>query len=433
MQNNFRAINRCLLLALVPALAWMGSEGTLLAATAPPIADTNVDSANPTTNFGSAATIVISPTTTGLLQFDLSSIPSSATIKRATLVLYVSQVTAAGTVTVSPVTSPWSESVATYASGNPAAGSATASFQATRQSLFVSVDLTALTQSWVSLPSSNFGIALNSAFSASIAVDSKENTATSHAAFLSVDVLSVGPAGPTGATGSAGPAGQTGPTGPIGTTGLTGATGAAGLAGPAGPVGPNGLTGPAGPAGPAGPIGATGGTGITGPAGPIGPVGATGSAGPTGPMGATGPTGPVGFAGPQGGHGTTGPQGAMGATGPPGTNSPNLNVFPASGSGAAPLSGSVVISGSDPRTVFFLQATDPSINGQAVTLPPAVAGKALWLIGNYTAVGNVFTINTTGLDNIYPQQGGAIKSDQVGFFVYLVAGSNHDWHVLSGQ
>ncbi len=235
MQNNFRAMKRCLLLALVPALAWMASEGTLLAATAPPIADTNVDSANPTTNFGSAATIVISPTTTGLLQFDLSSIPSSATIKRATLVLYVSQVTAAGTVTVSPVTSPWSESVATYASGNPAAGSATASFQATRQSLFVSVDLTALTQSWVSLPSSNFGIALNSAFSAAIAVDSKENTATSHAAFLSVDVLSMGPAGPTGATGSAGPAGQTGPTGPIGTTGLTGATGAAGLAGPAGP------------------------------------------------------------------------------------------------------------------------------------------------------------------------------------------------------
>jgi hypothetical protein len=144
-----------------------------------------------------------------------------------------------------------------------------------------------------------------------------------------------------------------------------------------------------------------------------------------------GATGPQGNAGIQGVNGVTGP---TGPTGPTGANSPHQNVFPANGSGAAPLSGSITIADGDTREVFFIAATDTSTNGQSVTLPTAVAGKAIWIIGNYTAAGNVFSIFTQGSDLIFQPTGSSGTSDlQIGFFVHLVAGSNHDWHVVLVQ
>jgi hypothetical protein len=429
MKKSFREIKRWPILAVIFA----GLQGMLVASNGAVVGDTYVDSANAGSNFGSAGTVVVSFTAAGLMQFDLSSIPTAAAIKRATLVLYLSKVTAAGNVVVSPVTSAWAEGTATFGTG-PTVGSPAGSFSASRAALFVSVDVTSLVQTWVNTPASNFGVALTSSSGASIALDSKESTTTSHAAFLSIDVLSTGPAGPTGTAGASGPVGATGPAGiagPQGATGPTGPTGPSGAPGPTGPAGPTGPQGPAGPQGAGGPAGATGPTGVTGPAGPAGP---TGSRGPTGGQGATGPAGVTGIAGIQGVAGPTGATGSTGSTGPQGTNSPHQNAFPSSGSGAAPLSGSVTIAGTNTNTVFFIAATDQSANGQSVTLPPAVTGKAIWIVGNYAASGNVFSIFAQGSDVIYQPTGTATSSHiGVGFFVYLVAGSNHDWHEMLVQ
>jgi hypothetical protein len=67
-------------------------------------------------------------------------------------------------------------------------------------------------------------------------------------------------------------------------------------------------------------------------------------------------------------------------------------------------------------------------------LPPAVAGKGIWIIGNYTAAGNVFSIFAAGGDTIYqPDNLSGPSHLQIGFMVHLVAGSNHDWHEVLVQ
>ena len=420
MNNSFRALKGLPLLALAAL--------PLLADNAAVTGDTYVDSVNTGSNYGSAANIVVSPTTEGLIQFDLSSIPASAVVTRATLVLYVSKVTAAGTVSILPVTSSWSEGSVTFASGNPSVGSSVSSFSANQSAVFVSTDLTSLVQSWINNSGTNFGIALATS-GASINIDSKENTGTSHAAFLSIDVLSsgaTGPTGPAGPTGAQGPAGATGPGGATGPAGPTGPTGPAGLAGPAGPTGPTGPAGATGPAGPQGP---------TGVAGPQGPTGATGPAGPTGPQGATGPTGiagaggPAGPTGPRGSVGVAGPTGPTGPTGPPGVNSPNVNAFPQAGASTLPA-GNFTIADTDTNETFYIAATTGGA-GQLVTLPHATVGKVIWIVGNYTTAGNVFQVTTQSGDTIYTHLGSTTTQETgIGFFIYLIAGSNHDWHEI---
>jgi hypothetical protein len=429
MNQIFRDMKRWPILAL----AFAGLHGTLLADNGAVVGDTYIDSANPATNFGSAVTVVVSPTTEGLMQLDLSSVPAGATIKRATLVLYLSKVTAGGSVTVSPVTSAWAEGTAVFGGGGtPSVGSPVGSFTAAQQALFVSVDLTSLVQSWVNTPSSNFGVALNSS-SASVAIDSKESTTTSHSAFLSIDVLTTRPAGPTGGAGPQGSAGPAGATGIVGPQGPTGALGATGPTGPNGPTGPAGSLGPQGPVGPQGSTGTNGTVGPTGVTGPAGPNGPTGPTGPNGPAGAAGPTGPLGNTGPQGPQGPNGTQGPSGSTGPTGTNAPFQNTFPPAGSGAAPLSGVLTIADNDTREVFFILAND-QVNDQHVTLPHAVAGKALWILGNYTSAGGFFDIFAAGGDTIFQPTGTSGPSHlQIGFMVHLVAGSSHDWHEVLVQ
>ena len=127
---------------------------------------------------------------------------------------------------------------------------------------FVLVDVTAQVNAWLASPASNFGIQISS--NATLTIDSKENTLTSHPAVLELTVAGApGPAGPTGATGPAGA------TGPPGLAGVPGAKGPTGATGPAGPVGPSGI-GAAGASGPAGPAGSTGPTGAFGPPGASG-------------------------------------------------------------------------------------------------------------------------------------------------------------------
>ena len=167
--------------------------------------DASVNSAHPTTNYGALSNLYVGNGTTSLLQFDLSVLPSGTTasqISNATLRLYVNRVNAAGSVTVSPVTSSWTESAVTYATA-PAIGSSFATFTASNPETFVSVDVTSLVQGWVTTPASNYGLALTSA-AANVLLDAKENDETAHVAGLDITITSQGATGATGATGAQG-------------------------------------------------------------------------------------------------------------------------------------------------------------------------------------------------------------------------------------
>ncbi len=331
------------------------------------VADTHVNAALPNTNSGTVSNIAVGGGYTGLFQFDLATLPAGTTaaqVSRATLRLYVNRVDTAGVVTVSPLNAAWSEYGVTY-STLPSTGATIGTIAVSQVGSFVTLDVTAIVQSWLTTPAGNHGLAFTAA-TAAVQFDSKENDLTAHPATLDVTLSSQGATGATGATGAAGPAGP------------QGAQGIQGLAGSAGSTGPQGISGPAGAPGAAGAIGASGAVGLTGLSGPAGPAGATGSqgikglpgvgiegpyasstnyglndvvtwqgsswysltasnhgntpdqsptfwavlaaagVGTTGATGATGATGPQGLTGPQGSLGLTGPQGPTGIQGPRG-------------------------------------------------------------------------------------------------------------------
>ena len=202
------------------------------------VADTHVNQALPAVNCGTISNVNIGGGYTGLLQFDLSTLPSGTSasqINHAILRVYVNRVDATGTVSVAPLNAAWSEYGVTFQT-LPAAGTVAATFAVTQQGAFATIDITALVQAWVANPSTNFGVMLSSS-TAVLQIDSKENDLTAHPATLDITLASSGPAGPSG------PAGATGPAGPAGAPGATGATGAAGPAGAPGAAGPQGPAG----------------------------------------------------------------------------------------------------------------------------------------------------------------------------------------------
>lgn len=289
----------------------------LWAVDAPLVGDTYVSAAAPAGNYGIATSLVIAPGNSGLVQFDLSGIPASSTIAKAYLCVYVNKVTTAGTLSLAPATTSWTEGAVTY-NTQPTVGSVFTTASVSLANTFVLVDVTTEAQAWMATPASNFGVEITGTGSTSVQLDSKEGTATSHPAELALTII--GPAGATGAIGAVGPTGSAGATGLAGATGAAGAPGLAGAIGPTGPAGPTGIAGAAGAAGAPGLAGAIG---PTGPAGPTGIAGAAGAAGAAGLAGARGPTGFSGPAGPTGAAGATGVVGPQGATGATGTNGPN--------------------------------------------------------------------------------------------------------------
>jgi hypothetical protein len=291
--------------------------------------DAHVNSTRVTTNFGTLANLYIGAGNTALLQFDLSTLPAGITasqVSRAILTVYVNRVNAGGAVTVSPVTSPWNELAVTFAT-IPAIGGSTAGFTAANAGVYVTLDVTALVQGWVTAPAGNNGLALASAV-ASLLLDSKENDETGHAPKLDITITSMG------ATGAAGAVGLQGIQGVQGTPGIQGATGAQGIPGLAGPTGLTGavginFTGAYSPATSYHPndvvtfsnalyVDVNSGTvnnippttpatwSVLLPQGAIGPAGAASIVpGPPGLAGPTGPTGPAGATGPAGSGGGT--------------------------------------------------------------------------------------------------------------------------------
>jgi hypothetical protein len=203
------------------------------------------------TNFGTAATIIVgqtgtatvqllpgqlpvvgAPNAAGLVQFDLTQLPPgliSAQVQKATLTLFVDQITSSGTINVDTVSSstPWGELTVNGNSGISAGGAVATSVPVATVNTFISMDTTAAVQGWITTPSSNNGFMILANGSTSVQFDSKENAATSHPATLTLVLVDTGPAGAAGATGPVGAAGVQGP---------LGATGATGVQGPAGPA-----------------------------------------------------------------------------------------------------------------------------------------------------------------------------------------------------
>ena len=211
-----------------------------------PSADTMTSSALPTRNYGSYTALFVqtgSANSSSYIQFNLATLPSNATVTKATLKLYVDQVTTAGSFDVYELNSSWNEATMTYnnapALGSSATGGNPIAFTTASLNQFIIVDITPLVQQWVngSLPNNGLALAMTTAAGA-ISFDSKEATLTSHPPELDIDLAGAqGPQGPQGETGA------TGPQGPQGLTGATGLQGAQGIQGPQGPQGPGGNNG----------------------------------------------------------------------------------------------------------------------------------------------------------------------------------------------
>jgi Collagen triple helix repeat (20 copies) len=252
--------------------------------------------------------VVGAPSTNTYIRFDLSHLPAGTTgekVRKATVRLFVNEVTSPGSFAVQRVTSAWTED--NFSSQTqPSLGSTEISNVAlSRQSEenYLILDITSLVKDWLNQVQPNYGIALVPNGNISATFDSKENIQTSHDPQLNIVLADVG---------------QQGPPGVQGPQGLQGVPGPAGTAGPQGLKGDTGAQGPVGATGPAGPQGAQGDTGATGAIGPQGPAGAAGPAGPQGPPGLQGLQGSTGPAGPSGADGASGAQGPAGPQGPPG-------------------------------------------------------------------------------------------------------------------
>ena len=215
------------------------------------MADTHVSTLSPGSNYGTAAKMEVSASSSSLLRFDLSTLPAGTTadqVLKAGLVVFVSDLPTAGAIEARALNATWTETRVNAGnlpgSASPGSGVAT---EVNRAGKHVWVDVTADVKAWLAGSSVNYGWLLAptpGAPNTALMLDAKEDAATSHHATLEVTLA--GPTGKKGKTGDTGPAGPAGPQGP---------TGATGAPGPVGPQGPQGVAGPQGPKGPQGPQG----------------------------------------------------------------------------------------------------------------------------------------------------------------------------------
>ena len=243
LQQIARTVATTALLFAAAGLSAFASSATL-------VADTHVSTAQPSLNFGTLTNLDVGNGYTSLVQFDLGSLPSGTTagqVARATLRLYVNRVDTPGGLAIQPVLASWGEYSLTQ-STLPTLGTVLTVTPVSQAGAFLTVDLTALVQGWITAPATNFGLALT-AGTAVLQLDSKENDLTSHPAELEITLVSQGPAGVAGTAGAQGPAGPAGAQGPSGASGPAGSQGPAGLTGAQGPAGPQGPAGVQGPAG----------------------------------------------------------------------------------------------------------------------------------------------------------------------------------------
>lgn len=284
-----------------------------------PSDDSFTNSSQGNTNFGHNVSLTVNSTRKSYIRFDLSSIPvsyNSGNVAKASLKLYVSGVTTAGSFNAKYINAAWSETAITANTAPATGGTILTNINVTTSQVdtYILVDITSAVNAWLDGTQANNGIALIGNGTFNVNLESKENTTTSHPPELEIVFNSVGAQGPPG---PAGPQGVTGATGPQGPPGVNGSPG------PIGPQGPQGVPGTLGATGAQGLAGADGAAGPLGPQGPQGLQGTSGSEGPQGTQGSQGDIGPQGPAGPQGAEGASGATGAQGSQGPAGPASPN--------------------------------------------------------------------------------------------------------------
>ena len=130
-------------------------------------------------NFGGDPTLIIAPGNAALVRFDLTSIPAGTTVAKVYLRVFAGKLTTPGTLSFALVTSPWSETGVTLIA-QPTVGTAFASSPVSVANSFVLVDVTAQAQNWLANPATNFGVEIAGIGPTVVALDSKENPATSH-------------------------------------------------------------------------------------------------------------------------------------------------------------------------------------------------------------------------------------------------------------
>ncbi len=143
-----------------------------------PLEDTYITSWDINGNYCTSYTASVRPSEMSMLmQFDLSAIPTTATVLEATLRIYVIQAGAHELpVTVHRVLRPWQPAEATWqrarlndpwgTAGCRSAGvdylaQADASFTFRAQNVWIDVPVTALVQAWVSQPATNYGLVMH--------------------------------------------------------------------------------------------------------------------------------------------------------------------------------------------------------------------------------------------------------------------------------
>jgi hypothetical protein len=182
-----------------------------------PLGDTFVATGN-LNNFSTSPTINVGGAGAyqGLIQFDTTALPAGitgASVAKASLVLFVNKVGAAGAVDINAANGNWTEATV---NGNNAPGigmNVASAVPVNTAGAYITVDATALVKAWLDGVITNHGIILTVdpgfAFT-SVFFDSKESATTSHPAILQVTLVGGGATGPAGPSGPQGPQGTSG-------------------------------------------------------------------------------------------------------------------------------------------------------------------------------------------------------------------------------
>jgi len=154
-----------------------------------PSADAFTNTSDPNTKYGANALLDVNGATeVTYIQFNLGSIPATASVSQATLKLYVNAVSTAGNFNVNYVNGTWVENTID-ASDAPPVGATIASnvaITAKDKNQYILINVTPAVQAWLSGSETNNGIALVANGSFAVSFDSKENATTSHPAELDI-------------------------------------------------------------------------------------------------------------------------------------------------------------------------------------------------------------------------------------------------------
>jgi hypothetical protein len=156
--------------------------------------DSYVSASQPATNFGTAEALPVGNGNRALLRFDLASMlpagTTSSQVAKAVLSVWVSGVTQSGSVAVSELLGSWTEPGVTGAT-LPGVGPAFATKAVSTAGRWVPINVTNHVKKWLTDPTTNKGLLIGPAASApatAVALDSKENTTTSHPARLEIEL-----------------------------------------------------------------------------------------------------------------------------------------------------------------------------------------------------------------------------------------------------